>query len=146
MTPDEYLRDRLDDQINWYSKKSQWSQRCFKILRIVETVFASAIPFLVSLISGETPILKILTGAMGVCVAAISGLVSLYKFHENWIEYRTTAETLKHEKFLYLTKTPPYDGDNAFSDLVNRVESLISRENSTWSQTHREKEKEKTNG
>ncbi|MGH8628751.1 MAG: hypothetical protein ACREYC_27005 [Gammaproteobacteria bacterium] len=43
MTPDEYLKDRLDDQINWYSRKSQWNQRCFKVPRIAELIFASIV-------------------------------------------------------------------------------------------------------
>ena len=143
MQPDEYIHDRLDDQINWYSQESQWNQRCFKVLRILELVFASTIPFLVGQITTETSLLKIIVGSMGVCVAVISGLVSLYQFQENWIEYRTTAETLKHEKFLFLAKSPPYDGEGGFHVLVARVESLVSKENTNWSRLVREKSKEK---
>ena len=73
--------------------------------------------------------------AMGVAVALITGLVTLYRFQENWIEYRTTAETLKHEKYLYLTRSAPYDGDNAFHRLVVTIESTISKETTAWSQS-----------
>ena len=75
---------------------------------------------------------------MGVTVALIAGLITLYRFQELWIEYRTTAETLKHEKYLYLTQSTPYDGERAFNLLVNRVEGLISRQNSGWAQTTRD--------
>jgi hypothetical protein len=143
MTPDEYIRDRLDDQITWYDQKSGWNQKWFKRLRIVEIVFATTIPFLVSQVTGDSTILKSIVGGMGVCVAVLSGLITLYKFHENWIEYRTTTETLKHEKYLYLTGAAPYDGDNPFEELVNRVESIISRENTTWACTIKAKAKEK---
>ncbi len=146
MSPEDYIQSRLDDQINWYSRRSQSNQWWFKGLRIVEIVFASTIPFLVSQITTDTPLLRIVVGAMGVCIAVISGLVSLYKFHENWIEYRTTGETLKHEKFLFLTKAPPYDGERAFQALVTRVESLISKENTNWSRSSREEPKEKQHG
>lgn len=146
METDEYIRDRLDDQINWYSQKSQWNQQWFKRLRIVEILFATTIPFLVSQVTPETGWLKLVIGAMGVVIALISGLVTLYKFQEDWIEYRTTAETLKHEKFLYLTKTRPYDGDNPFALLVERAESTISKENTNWAQLTRDRGKEKKHG
>ena len=146
MSPEEYLRDRLDDQINWYSQKSQWHQTWFKRLRVVEILFATSIPFLVSYITPETGILKLIVGALSVVVALVSGLVTLYKFQENWIEYRTTAETLKHEKYLYLTQSAPYDGDEPFRLLVERVEATISKENTNWAQLTREKGKEKRHG
>ena len=146
MSPDEYIKSRLDDQIDWYSRRSQSNQRWFKGLRIIEIVFASTIPFLVSQITTDTPLLRIIVGGMAVCIAVVSGLVSLYKFHENWIEYRTTAETLKHEKYLFLSKASPYDNETGFHALVARVESLISKENTNWSRTLREKPKEKQHG
>lgn len=146
MTSDEYLKDRVEDQINWYSEKSQWNQRWFKRLRVIELIFASLIPFLVSQITAETALLKVVVGSMGMCIAIISGLVSLYKFQENWIEYRTTAETLKHEKYLFLTGSAPYDSDDSFQSLVDRIESLISKENSTWARNVNEKAKEKKHG
>ena len=65
-------------------------------------------------------------------IAVSTGVSSIYKFHENWIEYRTTAETLKHELYLFETKSPPYDKENAFQELVQRVESLISKEHTQW--------------
>jgi hypothetical protein len=141
MSPEEYVRGRLDDQIVWYDQKSQWNQKWFKRLRMLEILFAMSIPFLVSEITNDTNVLKVIVGAMAVCVAVLSGLVTLYKFQENWIEYRTVAETLKHEKFLYLTKSAPYDEEDSFHALVERVEGLISRENTTWARITSEKEK-----
>jgi hypothetical protein len=146
MTPDEYLKERVDDQIGWYSSKSQWNQRCFKILRVIELAFASMIPFLVNDIATDTSPLKLIVGSMGVCIAVISGLVSLYKFQENWIEYRTTAETLKHEKYLFLTKSPPYGNEGHFHTFVERIESLISKENSVWARNINDKAKEQQHG
>lgn len=146
MSPEEYLRDRLDDQINWYSRKSLWNQAWFKRLRVVEILFATSIPFLVGYITPETGFLKWIVGAMGVVIALVSGIVTLYKFQENWTEYRTAAETLQHEKYLYLTQSTPYDGDEPFRLLVERVEATISKENTNWAQLTREKGKEKPHG
>jgi hypothetical protein len=39
---------------------------------------------------------------------------------------------LKHEKFLFLTGAEPYNVAEPFGLFVNRVESLISKENTQW--------------
>lgn len=60
------------------------------------------------------------------------------KYHENWIQYRSTAEILKHEKFLYLTRSGGYKNSSAsFNELVERCESIISSENVDWVQLHK---------
>ncbi len=132
MTEEEYLDNRLNDQISWYSKKSQTNQKLFKRLRLLEIVAATIIPFLAG-IGSAIPYYSIIIGALGVIIAVSAGLSALYKYHENWIEYRTTAETLKHEKYLFQTKCSPYENNDAFCKLVQRVEGLISKENTQWS-------------
>jgi hypothetical protein len=132
MNEEQYLNERLDDQINWYSKKSQTNQRWFKRLRLLEIIAAAIIPFLAGL-GTKVPYYSIIIGALGVIIAVSAGLSALYKYHENWIEYRTTSETLKHEKYLYQAKCSPYDNENALCCLVQRVEGLISKENTQWS-------------
>jgi len=132
MTEEEYLNDRLNDQIDWYDKKSQINQKWFKGLRFLEIIAAAIIPFLAG-IGSTVPYYPVIIGALGVIIAVSAGLSALSKYHENWIEYRTTSETLKHEKYLFQTRCSPYDGDNSFCKLVHRVESLISKENTQWS-------------
>jgi len=134
MDDKEYIEQRLDNQKNWYSKNSQKNQHLHKRLQIVQILSAAMIPFLPSLIIEQSKCLNIVTGALGVLIAVIAGVSALYKFDEKWIKYRTSAESLKHEKFLYETKVEPYDTEDPFPLLVQRVETLISQENSDWSQ------------
>lgn len=130
----KYLSERLDDQISWYSDKSQWNQKWFKRLKVIEILSAALIPFLVAY-SDESLLIQVLVGVLGISIAFIAGLLSLYKYQENWIEYRTTSETLKHQKFLYETRCPPYNNDtDRFVKLVQVCEGLISKENSNWAQ------------
>ena len=74
-------------------------------------------------------------------IAVPSGLSALFKYHENWIEYRITSETLKHEKYLFQAKCSPYDNEDAFCKLVQRVERLISKENTQWSRVCKNKKR-----
>lgn len=145
MDEKEYLKSRLDDQITWYDKKSQFNQKMYKRLVLIEILFSISIPFLTSYANDETPIIKVIIGVVAVAIAMIAGIMNLYKFQENWINYRTTSETLKHEKFLFMTKSGVYREDKsqetAYNNLVTRIETIISKENTNWQQKLNKKEK-----
>lgn len=131
MNQDDYLSQRLDDQIDWYGAKSQGNQRWFRRLRVIEIAGAVSIPVLVAY-ADNFPAVQVVVGSIGAVIAVIAGLLSLYRLQENWIEYRVTAESLKHEKYLFLTRTKPYDVDEPFPLLVEQVENLISKEHRGW--------------
>lgn len=130
---EKYIQERVDDQIEWYDRKSQSAQKWFKRFRLLEIILAAFIPFFAGFGDGEEWSI-VLVGIFGASVAILAALLSLNQFHENWIEYRTTCESLKHEKYLFLTKSEPYNDDAPYDLFVQRIESLISKENSAWSQ------------
>jgi uncharacterized protein DUF4231 len=134
ISPEEYVEQRINDQIGWYDRKSTTNQRWFKRLRFAEIVAAATIPFLSGFADNSFPI-KIAIGALGVFVAVIASLLGLLQLQVHWIEYRATAESLRREKFLFLTQTAPYDKDDAFHLLVQRVEALLTKENTEWAQS-----------
>jgi hypothetical protein len=102
-------------------------------MKIAEVIMALFIPFLTGYITDKTLGLKIVVGVLGMIVAAIAGLITLIKFQENWIEYRTVAETLKLEKYLYLSKAGPYkNSHDSYPMFVERFESLISTSTKKW--------------
>jgi len=102
MEEEEYLNDRLGEQINWYSQKSLYNQKWYKTLRLIEIVSAALIPFL-SGMQGNLMYSSWLIGGLGVLIAVAAAAGALFKFHEQWIQYRATSEQLKHEKYIYLT-------------------------------------------
>lgn len=135
LNPTEYLKERLDDQINWYSSKSSDAQKKYKKLQRAEIIVAAATPVLGCVaLAWENAgiILTIVMSALGSIIAAIEAICKMNKYHENWIQYRYISELLKHEKYLFITKTPPYDDESAFPLLVQRVERTISSENVNW--------------
>ncbi len=135
MTEEEYIKDRLNGQIDWYDRRSRSNQTGFHVLRIIELIAASSIPLLASYATDARVELRVVVGLLGVIVAVLAGLLGLYKFQENWIAYRATAETLQHEKYLFQTKCEPYNADEPFNLLVQRVEAVISREHRDWQRT-----------
>ena len=137
MNAEEYIKNRLCDQINWYSQKSSYYKRWFYTARTIEIVLAS-----VMTIIAITPVLKnsLLIPFFSLGIVIIASLLALYKFQELWISYRTTSESLKHEKYLFKTKTSPYNKEGSFNLLVKNVERIISSENSLWKQKRNFKE------
>ncbi len=136
MEEKEYISNRVEDQINWYSKKSSSCQRWYKGCRIFEIVLAVSIP-LVTLLIHNNYCLKIYTAAIGLLIAIAAGLQSLNKWHENWIAYRATSENLKQEKYMYLTRAglySRYDDSTCFKEFASRCETIISSENINWTQ------------
>jgi hypothetical protein len=134
ISPEDYIEQRLNDQIGWYDRKSGTNQRWFKRLRFAEIVAAATIPFL-SGFADKSFQIKITIGVLGVVVAVIASVLGLLQLQVRWIEYRATAESLRREKFLFLTQTEPYDKDDAFHLLVQRVEALLSKESTEWVQS-----------
>jgi len=136
MNEQEYLDNRLNDQIEWYGKKSANSHGRFNNLKVIEIGAAALIPF-ISGMGDKIPYFQWIVGILGVLVAICASMTALFKFQENWIQYRTTSEQLKHEKHLYLTNTKPYDTPEKLNALVEQVESIISNENSNWATSKR---------
>lgn len=138
MNHDEYLQQRLDDQIAWYDAKSQHNQKSYKRLKAFEIIAASAIPLLAGALKSSSQG-YLWVGVLGASIAVCSGLSALFKFHELWIEYRSVAESLRRHRFLFLTKARPYHEADAFSILVESVEALLANENASWSSLNRPK-------
>jgi hypothetical protein len=134
LTPKSYIEQRVDDQINWHSSKAKVTQTRFRILSIIEISAAASIPFLAGYISTSDNTLKVMVGMLGVIIAVASGLQSLFRFQELWISTRYTSEALLREKNLFLTKAPPYEAENSFSQFVQRIENILSEENTNWKQ------------
>jgi hypothetical protein len=134
MDEQAYLTDRVDDQIDWMSAKAGRNQKWFRRLRLIELAAAASIPFGAGLIREPGDAFALSVGLLGVAVAVIAGVMSLFQFQETWVEYRQTAERLKREKYVFLTRTEPYDGEDRLHVFVQRVEAALSDERSSWSE------------
>lgn len=124
---------RLEDQIAWYDAKSEYNQRWFKGLKVVQIVIAAAIPVAVGEWSTG------LIGAGGALIVALEGLQQLQQYQQLWTTYRSTAERLKHEKYLFLAAAGPYaEAAKPEAMLAERVEGLVSQEHAAWASQNEE--------
>jgi hypothetical protein len=123
---------RLNDQLNWYDRKSGSNQKRYKSIKAVQLVLAGSIP-VVSLVGASWSLW--ITAILGASVALLEGLQQLGKYDQLWIDYRSTAEQLKHEKYLFLAGSGPYrdlETKDALRLLAERVEERVSTEHAKW--------------
>ncbi len=134
MTAEEYLKDRVDDQISWYGKKSAINKTSYLWTNGLIIVFAALIPFCAGFLD-QVPGLNYAIATLGVLTAVATGLSSLLKFQEKWTTYRLTAESLRREKLLFITATGPYArGISSFKLFVANAENLMGQEHAGWIQ------------
>jgi hypothetical protein len=135
------IMGRLEDQIAWYDRKSLFSQRRYKRVKTAEICSAAIIPVLAAL---NLPHALLITGAIGATITVLEGLLQLNQYQQNWIAYRSTCESLKHEKFVYLGKASPYTNSvNPHALLADRIESLVSQEHAKWASVQQQEYKTK---
>jgi hypothetical protein len=135
------ITERLEDQIDWYDRKSIASQRYFKRIKMVEIAAAAVIPFLATF---NLPRVLWLTGGLGVLITVLEGMLHLNQYQQNWIAYRSTCESLKHEKYVYLGKASPYASViDPHALLAERIESLVSQEHAKWASVQQQEPKSK---
>jgi len=135
------IMERLEDQIGWYDRQSITNQRYFKGIKMVEIAAAAIIPFLSAF---SLPRVLWLTGGLGVLITVLEGTLHLNQYQQNWIAYRSTCESLKHEKYVYLGKASPYaSAVDPHALLAERIESLVSQEHAKWASVQQQEPKSK---
>jgi len=143
--PESATFQRLEDQIAWYSSKSRSAQKIFKRFKVVEIIAAALIPFLSGLSFSDTVrvYIPVTTGILGMLITILEGILHLNQYQQTWANYRATSEALKHEKFLYIAHAGSYatvsDPDAL---LAERVEGLVSQENSQWTSVQQQSAKQ----
>jgi hypothetical protein len=138
MACDDYMVQRVDDQLAWLGKKSQRNKSAFLFHRVVGIGLGALITIL-SPYAGQPGALKTwippLLQISGAGVAIAGSLLALYQYQENWVRYRTLKEALLREKMLYLTgSSQAYSGPDGFQQFVRTAEDIMALERSNWSQ------------
>ncbi len=137
----EYIEKRVNNQIDWYDGKSQEAQNWYKTLQVIEIILASLIPLL-SAYSTSCRSIAVTVGIFGAVIAIIESISKLNKYHENWIQYRTTCEMLRYQKYLFLTRSAPYNNSDETIEnvFVRNIENIVSSENNQWKMINTDKE------
>ena len=137
-TRKRFLVSRWLDQVAWMEGKASKAQKQYYRLRLVTVVGAVLVPALVSVSALDSDLAGIDIGAVGkiatwivsLVVAVSAAIEGFFRFGERWRNYRSTAERLKMEGWLFFQLAGPYSGEAAthedgYSAFASRVEELI---------------------
>ncbi|MGE7365383.1 DUF4231 domain-containing protein [Desemzia incerta] len=140
----DYLQERVDDQINWYDKKSGKMQKKYKFLKRITIISSGLIPIIsLSNLQFRYISTELIVSSLGTLIAITESFSALSKYNENWTRYRNICETLKSEKYMYLNQSGVYSEKNdVFAYFVERIETIISQENINWASLNKESKKE----
>ena len=137
---DDPVYGRLDGQIAWYDRKSASNKRWHATLKIIVIVAGALIPFSTGFLWSDQGVVvgRWSAAILGVVIVVLEGVQHLFQFQRDWLRYRATAESLKHEKYLFLGRAGDYaTAADPMKLLVERTEMHISREHGSWVATHK---------
>ncbi len=143
--PRDITLARLEDQAHWYGGRSKRAQRIYKCTKVVEIVAAALIPFFTGL---KFKHFELVVGSFGVMITILEGILQLNQYQQIWTMYRATSEALTHEKYLFLAIAGPYAtaGVNPPVLLAERIETIMSQENTKWVSVQDQSGKSKDSG
>ena len=140
MNIDNYITERVDKQQEWFSNKSRLNKRYSNFITGATVVLSILVPCVISFSGIFGKILSIL------CSILIA-LGSSFKFNDKWSIYRLTSESLKREKFLFLTKAGNYRyNDDVEFVFVESIEQIIYDSNDNWKRVLKSPNKISKNG
>ena len=130
----KYLSSRFVKMLNYYDKRAMQSKRAYRRLSIYVVVASSLLAPIVTLDLGKW---RFLTAILSSSIAIAAGVLSHYKFHEDWLRYRSTWDCLRREQSLHMARLTEYANHldpNAL--FVLRVEAIFAKEGAEWLQKH----------
>ena len=138
MTQEEYLKDRVEDQIEWYGNKSSMCQTKYKIWQVVKIIALLFITIVSLFGNRDTEVfpfsayITYIVGALGAFIIFIESFVKIYDYKKLWVQYRMASENLIREKLMFETKSAPYNISEPFILLVQRCEAIMQNEMQGW--------------
>ena len=99
--PFEYVERRLEPQRKWHNEKATWNKRRFYTAEVATLLAGAAIPIVNLWVVKDPYWAGLLSAILGGVVVVAASVGKLFKFHENWLQYRTLVEALEREKELY---------------------------------------------
>lgn len=130
------MKNRYEDPLRWYDRKAVACKRNHDVLQTITITCSVLAPVLVLALD---PDWKLLPAAASAAVAVSVGIMAAFKIREKWINYRTAAENMRSEYWLYKTGSGPYSHGDRQRIFVERIELLLSEETRAWRAVHKKK-------
>jgi ABC-type multidrug transport system fused ATPase/permease subunit len=126
---EQYFTERWPRHTIYYEKLSARNKLWHQSLLTFTVIGSIAVPILLNVPGIPKWIPTVLSGL----VAAAAALGNVYRFGDNWRNFRQTLEALERERALFDTEVWPYeDPQVAFNRFVTRVEDIVASETARY--------------
>src|SRR5438093_3588512 len=129
---DDYMKNRLDDQLAYFDSSAIKNQRAYRRLKLVAIACNILTTMTIALAFTVPEAYKV---AMGIVALVLSTVVlGTYQLEEfqnygaKWEKFRLVAEQLKSEKYMFLNKVGAYSSADESAnrrEFIERIEGTI---------------------
>lgn len=138
--PHDYLERRVIGQRKWHSVKATWNKHRFYTVEILTMLSGALIPVINLWAVKDAYLAGLLSAILGGVVVVSAGVGKLFKFQENWLQFRSVAEALGYEEEYFKAGAGEYaggEGEHRNKLLVERVENILATTTKQFVSTHR---------
>lgn len=105
--------------MKWYEKHANRSRSEFYLFQTVVVIVGAIIP-IINVSMALDGMVRLLSSIFGGVIIFATGFLQLTKAYENWINYRNTAEQLKHEYQLFALEAGKYSDEELGMKTLDR--------------------------
>ncbi len=137
----DYIDGRLVDQIKLYERKASASRFNYYFWQSLTIIAAALVPIVATVNGASTSFggflgnTNTVIALLGGAAAIFAGILSLFKFQENWLKYRSSYEDLRSNLAQYKIGVGVYENRKAaFPLFAETCENIINAERGQWAQ------------
>lgn len=136
MNIDQYMTERVDDQLAYYANRASYFKKHHMRIQVAIIILGVIVPVVINLpMQSYFPNadvdshLQVGVTGLSLLLAILTGIAGFKQYGERWIQFRSTEEKLKREKYLYLAKAGKYKGaEDAVQKFVEHIENILQSE------------------
>lgn len=118
-------------QFRWYDRAASRSRWAYQGLKALTLASGASVTVLAALAAPAA-----LTALVGGLIVLCEGLQQIGQFHAKWLNYRSTAERMRHEGFLFAAGIGGYGNSERRRDKLARfIEDTVDTEHTAWTES-----------
>ncbi|WP_433147024.1 DUF4231 domain-containing protein [Actinomadura nitritigenes] len=132
----DYAMRVADQSFDWYQQAAMKARRYYRLSETLLLILSAAIPISAVLqpSSAKTPAL------LGGLLVVLTGLRSIFHWHDDYLRFSEAREAVEGERRLYLTRSAPYEDEQTRDMLlVQSISKLEQKEMNAWMKIARTK-------
>lgn len=126
----DFYENRYKNQLNWLNSKSAHYKKLYCWGQFVVIVCSTSVPFL---IKSGFPCSENISALVSLIAAILGGLLFAFAPFKLWQQYRTTAEALVSEYWMFKCGLDKYEkAENPEKMFAENVQAILKAEHVNW--------------